>query len=75
MNDDSPSPLLRIVLRADSFATSAAGTVTLIAVLFGLVFTDTGAGIVAAVVLFAAWVAVGWTGRRHQRRGGSAELP
>ncbi|MGW4503759.1 hypothetical protein ACWENO_03875 [Streptomyces sp. NPDC004436] len=75
MNDDSPSPLLRIVLRADSFATSAAGTVTLIAVLYGLVLTHTVAGIVAAVVLFAAWVAVGLTGRRHQRRGGGAELP
>ncbi|MFD9903472.1 hypothetical protein [Streptomyces sp. NPDC059063] len=70
MTDTSSSGFLRIVLRADSFATSSVGTITLIAVLLALVFTDTVAGIVAAIVLFAAWVAVGWTGRRHQRLGG-----
>ncbi|MEU6806313.1 hypothetical protein [Streptomyces neyagawaensis] len=71
MTDDSPSTFLRIVLRADSFAASSAGTITLIAVLLALVFTDTVAGFVAAAVLIAAWVAIGWTGRRHQRLTGA----
>ncbi|MDX5567994.1 hypothetical protein PYK79_38585 [Streptomyces sp. ID05-04B] len=70
VTDASPSRFLRMALRADSFATSSAGTITLISVLFALVFTNTVAGVVAATVLFAAWVAVGWTGRRHQRLTG-----
>ncbi|GHE42717.1 hypothetical protein [Streptomyces capitiformicae] len=70
MTDASPSRFLRIVLRADSFTTSSAGTITLIAVLLALLFTDTVAGTLAATVLFAAWVAVGWTGRRYQRLTG-----
>ncbi|WP_217145850.1 hypothetical protein [Streptomyces sp. AC627_RSS907] len=70
MTDASPSRFLRIVLRADSFTTSSAGTITLITALLALVFTDTVAGVVAATVLFAAWVAVGWTGRRHQQLDG-----
>ncbi|WP_030612052.1 hypothetical protein [Streptomyces achromogenes] len=70
MTDTSPSRLLRVVLRADSWATTSAGTMTLIAALLMLVSTDTVRGVVAATVLFAAWVAVGWTGRRHQRLGG-----
>jgi Flp pilus assembly protein TadG len=69
MTDAAPSRFLRIVLRADSFATSSAGTITLITALLMLVFTDTVAGFVAATVLFAAWVAVGLTGRRQQRLG------
>ncbi|MEU8539893.1 hypothetical protein AB0C52_07800 [Streptomyces sp. NPDC048717] len=72
MTDASLSRFLRVVLRADSFATSSAGTIILSAAVFALVFTDTVAGIAAAVVLFAAWVAVGWTGRRHQRLSTSA---
>ncbi|MFF3690980.1 hypothetical protein [Streptomyces sp. NPDC002187] len=70
MTDASPSRFLRIVLRVDSFASSSAGTITLIGVLLALVFTHTVAGVVAATVLFAAWVAVGWTGLRHQRLSG-----
>ncbi|MEU3049408.1 hypothetical protein ABZ705_23360 [Streptomyces sp. NPDC006984] len=70
MTDTSPSRFLRIVLRVDSFATSSAGTITLIVALLALVFTDTAAGVAVATVLFVAWVAVGWTGRRHQRLGG-----
>ncbi|MEV5515306.1 hypothetical protein AB0L50_20740 [Streptomyces flaveolus] len=70
MSDASHSRFLRIVLRADSSATSSAGTITLITALLALVYTDTVAGIVAATVLFAAWVAVGVTARRHQRLGG-----
>lgn len=70
MTQASPSRFLRIVLRADSFTTSSAGTITLISVLLTLVFTHTVAGVVAATVLFATWVAVGWTGRRHQRLSG-----
>ncbi|MFJ8691982.1 hypothetical protein [Streptomyces roseolilacinus] len=70
MTDTPPSGFLRIVLRADSLAASSAGTITLITVLLMLVFTDTVAGIVTAAALFAIWVAVGWTGRRHQRSAG-----
>ncbi|MFI9150517.1 hypothetical protein [Streptomyces sp. NPDC053367] len=67
MTEASPSRLLRGVLRADSFMTSSAGTITLIAVLLTLVYTETVAGFVTAGLLFTAWSAVGWTGRRHQR--------
>ncbi|MET9428978.1 hypothetical protein [Streptomyces sp. NPDC003036] len=70
MTDTEPSRFLRLVLRADAFTTSTPGTITLIVALLTLVFTDTAAGFGAAAVLFAAWVAVGWTGRRHQRPGG-----
>ncbi|MEU8775509.1 hypothetical protein [Streptomyces sp. NPDC048606] len=72
---EAPSGFLRVVLRADAFAASSAGTITLIAILLALVFTDTVAGIVAAVLLFAGWVAVGLTGRRHQRLTGGRNRP
>ncbi|MEU7281195.1 hypothetical protein AB0A69_20765 [Streptomyces sp. NPDC045431] len=70
MTDTAPSRFLRVLLRADAFTTSTLGTITLVVVLLTLLFTDTVAGFVAAVVLFAAWVAVGWAGRRHQRLSG-----
>lgn len=68
MTDASPSRLRRLVLRADSFTTSSSGTITLVVLLTALIATGTAAGYAAAVVLFAAWVAVGLTGRRLQRR-------
>jgi hypothetical protein len=68
MTDATPSRLRRLVLRADSFTTSSAGTITLVLLLTVLLATDTTAGYAAAIVLFAAWVAVGLTGRRLQRR-------
>ncbi|MFF9499717.1 hypothetical protein [Streptomyces sp. NPDC014656] len=70
MTDASPSRFLRIILRADSFTMSSAGTITMITALLALVFTDTVAGAVAAIVLFATWVAVGLTSRRYQRLDG-----
>ncbi|CAL9458482.1 hypothetical protein SUDANB6_02588 [Streptomyces sp. enrichment culture] len=66
MIDAPPSRFLRIALRADSFAMSSTGTITLVVALLPLVLTGTLAGVVAAAVLFAARVAVGWAGRRHQ---------
>lgn len=69
MSTVPPSRFVRAVLRADAFAVSSAGTITLITVLLVLVVTDTAAGGFAAIALFAAWLAVGWTGRRHQSRG------
>ncbi|MGC0327585.1 hypothetical protein RKD23_000575 [Streptomyces sp. SAI-170] len=62
-----PSPFLRAVLRADAFAVSTAGTMTLTIVLLTLLFIDSVVAVVAAVVVFAAWIAVGWTGRRYER--------
>ncbi|MEU7697502.1 hypothetical protein [Streptomyces sp. NPDC039028] len=67
--ESSPSGFLRAVLKADSVAASSTGTVVLLSVLLALVLTETVAGFVAAIALFGAWVAVGWTGRRHQRIG------
>ncbi|MGW6396520.1 hypothetical protein ACWFR1_40015 [Streptomyces sp. NPDC055103] len=67
MTDATPSRFLRLVLRADAFVTSRIGTLTLIPVLLVLVVTDTLVGYVAAGALFAALVAVGVVGRRHQR--------
>lgn len=64
----SSSGFLRIVLCADSFASSSVGTITLIAVLLALVLTDTVAGIVTAIILFGAWIAVGWTDRDISER-------
>ncbi|MFB7940280.1 hypothetical protein [Streptomyces sp. NPDC056049] len=66
--DATPSGFLRLVLRADALATSRVGSLTLIPVLVVLVGTDTLVGYVVAGVLFAAVVAVGVTGRRHERR-------
>lgn len=73
MANASPSGFLRFVLHADSFTTSSVGVITLSVVLLTLVSTDTVAGLIAAVVLFTAWVAIGWTGRRHQRRSAGGE--
>ncbi|MFJ8649446.1 hypothetical protein ACIRNI_25400 [Streptomyces sp. NPDC093546] len=70
MTGTTPSRFLRLVLRADAFTTSTPGTITLIVALLTLLFTDTAAGLGAAAVLFAAWVAVGWTGRRYERLSG-----
>ncbi|WP_282694235.1 hypothetical protein [Streptomyces sp. CC208A] len=70
MTDATPSRFLRLVLRADAFASSRAGTMTLIPVLLALVFTETLVGYVAAGVLFAASVAVGAVGLRHERLSG-----
>ncbi|QNP63001.1 hypothetical protein [Streptomyces genisteinicus] len=70
MSTVPPSRFVRAVLRADAFAVSSAGTTVLIAVMVALVTTGTAAGGIAATVLFAVWIAVGRTGRRHRRRGG-----
>lgn len=68
MANTSPSRFLRFVLHADSFATSSVGVITLSVVLLTLVSTDTLTGLVTAVVIFTAWIAIGRTGRKHQRR-------
>ncbi|GAA2782038.1 hypothetical protein [Streptomyces showdoensis] len=65
-----PSGALRLALRVDAFTSTSRGIVLVTAVLLALVFTGTTAGIAAAVVLFLAWCAVGYLGRRHQKLSG-----
>ncbi|MFF2777457.1 hypothetical protein ACFVU3_21405 [Streptomyces sp. NPDC058052] len=72
MTDVPPSRFLRLVLRADAFAVSRTGNMTLIPLLLVLVVTDTVVGYVAAGVLFSAVVATGVAARRHERVGVSS---
>ncbi|MGW4780547.1 hypothetical protein ACWEPA_28285 [Streptomyces filamentosus] len=72
MTATAPSRFLRLVLRADAFAVSRTGTMTLIPVLTVLVGTDTAGGYTAAGVLFAAVVAAGMAARRHERVAGAS---
>ncbi|MEU6979916.1 MULTISPECIES: hypothetical protein [unclassified Streptomyces] len=65
-----PSGALRLALRVDAFTSTSRGVITMTAVLLALVFTGTTAGVVAAVVLFLAWCAIGYVGRRRQKLSG-----
>ncbi|MFE8030836.1 hypothetical protein ACFU2K_31845, partial [Streptomyces sp. NPDC057409] len=65
-----PSGALRLALRVDAFTSSTWGIITLTMVLGTLLLTGTTAGIVAAVLVFAAVVALGVLGRRHERLSG-----